>query len=666
MDFKMKKEGRKFGITGFRNIGFTNDDLKEEHLTLNYSLNPSYIGDLVILIGPNNSGKSNVLDALTCWSANKISNRDVSDNFMQSNMRKPSLSMFSFIEDKRYKIKNLNKVTIEPVKEKQNVLAFQLDDYVPQYFDSNEQLQKYQRLIKLIDDTLKKHAINLTNNCDSGFTDDIYKSKLQLLMELEKYQYDYPHASQVFDDLKEDSTLKTFLDSYEIYLAQYKQAIRDEETKVSESNESDDGGDLRNYSANIIRYVEHHITNEDLECDADQISNSKFFSALLKMMGSNIEELTHTYEQAKISRGILISQSQKLSRRLDKITKYFNDLYCLDNNTYKFLIDLDATGINFSLFKEDNNDELDNLVALVLDHQSTGFRWFFDLFFNVFATNDLHPGDIIIMDEPATNLHVKGQEELRKFLKDFALKNGITFIIATHSPFLVSLDDLDEVRLINVHDKNIAYIDNIFTTINPDDTDALLPIRESLTVRSSVIIDPNQTVVFVEGITDYNYLVGMKSLDEAYKNITFLPIKGVGKDEKDMKERLKKLKKIKQFRSILLTDGDEAGQAFSQINEANGNKIKILKLSDVNPNFSEIESLFSDEDKTKFSIADKDTGLSVMFKKVMRKDPTAITDTTKNNFKELLNAIIKQFPVEKDDDDEDDSSKQPSKASKLN
>ncbi|MBO6073476.1 hypothetical protein J6P59_07865, partial [bacterium] len=59
-------------------------------------------------------------------------------------------------------------------------------------------------------------------------------------------------------------------------------------------------------------------------------------------------------------------------------------------------------------------------------------------------------------------------------------------------------------------------------------------------------------------------------------------------------------------------------------------------------------------------------GLSVMFKKVMRKDPTAITDTTKNNFKELLNAIIKQFPVEKDDDDEDDSSKQPNKASKLN
>ena len=67
------------------------------------------------------------------------------------------------------------------------------------------------------------------------------------------------------------------------------------------------------------------------------------------------------------------------------------------------------------------------------------------------------------MDEPATNLHVRGQEELRKFLKEFAIKNGITFIIATHSPFLVDLDYLDEIRLISLHDNNVAKIDNVFS-----------------------------------------------------------------------------------------------------------------------------------------------------------------------------------------------------------
>ena len=41
----------------------------------------------------------------------------------------------------------------------------------------------------------------------------------------------------------------------------------------------------------------------------------------------------------------------------------------------------------------------------------------------------------MIMDEPATNLHVKGQEELRQFLKEFATKNGITFIIYSFPVF---------------------------------------------------------------------------------------------------------------------------------------------------------------------------------------------------------------------------------------
>ncbi|MBQ3621206.1 hypothetical protein II941_00010 [bacterium] len=58
------------------------------------------------------------------------------------------------------------------------------------------------------------------------------------------------------------------------------------------------------------------------------------------------------------------------------------------------------------------------------------------------------PGDIIIMDEPGTNLHVKGQEELRDFLKKFSINSGITFAIATHTPFLVDLDYLDEIRLL--------------------------------------------------------------------------------------------------------------------------------------------------------------------------------------------------------------------------
>ena len=267
-----------------------------------------------------------------------------------------------------------------------------------------------------------------------------------------------------------------------------------------------------------------------------------------------------------------------------------------------------------------------------------------------------------MMDEPATNLHVKGQEELRKFLKEFAMKNGITFIIATHSPFLVDLDYLDEIRLISLHDNNVAKIDNVFSSVNVEDADSLKPIRESLTVRSSVLLDPDQIVVFVEGITDYNYLVGMKSLDKSFKNITFLPIHGLGKNTNEKLDRLSQLRKIRKHRSILLTDGDEAGEEFSKLNAQSAKKLNILKLTDVNLQFMEIENLFSDEDKTKFNVTEKDTGLSVIFKKIINKHPEEVSEITKDNFIELFKVIQKQFPTE----DDEQSPTSVSETSKLN
>ena len=60
MDLKLKNEVRAFELKQFRNIGYGDNSEENSTLILNYSLNPEYMGDLVILIGPNNSGKSNV------------------------------------------------------------------------------------------------------------------------------------------------------------------------------------------------------------------------------------------------------------------------------------------------------------------------------------------------------------------------------------------------------------------------------------------------------------------------------------------------------------------------------------------------------------------------------------------------------------------------------
>ena len=74
---------RRLEISSFRNIGFEEGKPSKEGLILNHSLTKGSLGDLVILIGANNSGKSNVLDALLAYGDKRISDRDVTDLYME-------------------------------------------------------------------------------------------------------------------------------------------------------------------------------------------------------------------------------------------------------------------------------------------------------------------------------------------------------------------------------------------------------------------------------------------------------------------------------------------------------------------------------------------------------------------------------------------------------
>ena len=691
---EIKKETRNLGIKGFRNIGFKNESETEERLILNYSLNKDYLGDLVILIGPNNAGKSNVLDAISAWSANNFDDkRNVSAYFMMPKMRQPLVELFTLVDDKRTLIKpkitsNNELSSSNPI----NVFNYLINSFAPDLLENsyldpdytvtisrNGEALKYNDYISAIEyarDTWPRyHALSkfYIDFSDKNFRNLVYG----ILIDLVRLENSVDEtAAATISHLKQNKIWGAFLDEYEYNVKTNKlTSIADIVAKVKlskenktleKSSENNSNDDLFKYIPHVIRYEEHHINNKDLICNANEIEKSNFFNAILKMMGSDISELKTTYDQLHEinNRSILVSESNRLTRKLAKITKYFNELYCLDKDKYEFKIQLNPDDISFSIFKLNQSDP-DDPVSLFLDYQSTGFRWFFDLFFNVFATNTLQAGDIIIMDEPATNLHVYGQIELRKFLKQFAIEHGITFVIATHSPFIVDLDYLDEIRIITTHDQNIASIENNFSVINAkDDPDSLAAIRKSLTVTNNVIINEDQIVVFVEGITDYNYLTAMKNWfnDDKYNKLTFLPIQGLGTTHEDKKNRLNKLQNIHHLNSVLLTDGDRAGQEFSELNNGTTHPFRLISLDKLG--FNEIEDLFDLEDQTKFGIIkekhandadkwNKNTITSVYFKKVLYKDALnkqanknnadeacIITSKTHANFKKVFDEIL--------------------------
>ncbi len=308
--------------------------------------------------------------------------------------------------------------------------------------------------------------------------------------------------------------------------------------------------------------------------------------------------------------------------------------------------------------KSDNQNE-----PIILSQQSTGFQWAFNFMFG-FLYNwgshfSLNENIIYVMDEPATHLSVPVRKEFRRFLKEYAHKNHVTFVLATHDPFLVDTDHLDEIRIVEKETEGSVIKNHFNYPLNnaSKDSDALYQIKCSLGVGQHVFHNPQKhRIIFVEGITDYCYLSAFK-LYLCYKEykdnpipFTFLPISGLKNNPNDMEETIKKLCELDN-NPIVLTDDDRkcvfnqkaTSERFKKANEDFCNPITILQLSDCDRHFKQIEDCFRENDKKEYA-KNKRKELAMAFKTRLlysRKDDV-MSEETKKNFLKLFEWIKKE------------------------
>ena len=606
----------------FRNIGFNN---KNEKLVLNYSLEKGKMGNLVIVVGANNSGKSNVLDALTEFSNRKLTKKDLTTLSYTEADRHPSLTLcakdggdvyyYKLTEDRstnrigypkpQFNAENVKK---EAVKTLESLLK-SLEEYgLKDEWQIKKTLDRLKSIndeseIKKIDDTVMSIIENIRTQSSRSY----YRYAWSRMREVCNGNRYFPNENESAEEVLK----KTFFNKYGI-----------------------------TFFPNIYKYNERQINDEELQSTVDRIENSVFFKAVFSTIGMEFEEIYNAYNTANAynNMGILEDLEDKINEKLKPIAKNFNNLYSANKDAYIFKVKL-SESVNFTM-KRGNK-------SLILGHQSTGFKWFFNLYFNFLCSKTLNAGDIVVMDEPETHLHVGGHRELRAFLKDFAIKNDITIVLATHSPFFIDMDNLDELRVISM-ENNFSHICNDFSTIDADDPDSLRPIKEALTVSNNVLYDPDNKVVFVEGITDYNYMVAFKNKFNI-QDIVFLPIQGIGKygsqGFKDkQKDISKRLIKIKKHSPILMVDGDGTGKSMKDTNK--DSELTVFALSDVNEQFITIECLFSEADQKKFGLTKengayvKHSSTSALFKTF---DIENVSKDTEKNFKMVFDYIEKSF-----------------------
>ncbi|PDW89005.1 AAA family ATPase [Helicobacter pylori] len=323
-----------------------------------------------------------------------------------------------------------------------------------------------------------------------------------------------------------------------------------------------------------------------------------------------------------------------------------------------------STAYEIKLEIHDCRKSHDHNEPIILSQQSTGFQWAFNFMFG-FLYNwgshfSLNKNIIYVMDEPATPLSVPARKEFRRFLKEYAHKNHVTFVVATHDPFLVDTDHLDEIRIVEKETEGSVIKNHFNYPLNnaSKDSDALDKIKRSLGVGQHVFHNPQKhRIIFVEGITDYCYLSAFKLYfnEREFKDnpipFTFLPISGLKNNPNDMKETIKKLCELDNH-PIVLTDDDRKdgsdpqrakSEQFKNANEEMHDPITILQLSDCDRHFKQIEDCFSANDRKKYA-KNKHMELAMAFKTRLLYvgEDDVMSEETKKNFLCLFEWIKKR------------------------
>lgn len=148
-------------------------------------------------------------------------------------------------------------------------------------------------------------------------------------------------------------------------------------------------------------------------------------------------------------------------------------------------------------------------VEVELDQRSEGFQWLVSFFVVFFAeAMDKHENAILLLDEPGMSLHALKQRDFRDTLTRLSAKNQT--IYTTHSPFLVGPDELDRVRVVELNDRNEGT--KVHTTITSSDPAALLPLQEALGYDLAQSLFSQQRNLVLEGLTDAWYIEAVADL----------------------------------------------------------------------------------------------------------------------------------------------------------
>ncbi len=243
------------------------------------------------------------------------------------------------------------------------------------------------------------------------------------------------------------------------------------------------------------------------------------------------KEFGRTYQEVKATDSEIAKEREHKKEReillqsaSTKVAKKFKEWWKQGNYRFRF----QADGNHFRIWVSDHQRP----EEVELEGRSKGLQWFFS-FFLVFLveSRNKHSNCILLLDEPGLSLHPLAQYDLIKFFNSLSAENQL--IYTTHSPFLVSLDNLANVKAVFVDKEGDSTVSGNLKKNSIVSETSTYPIRAAigLSITDTLLIGAQS--VLVNAQSDQIYMMMMKNhlcglgLYKSSKEMIFIPAGGL-------------------------------------------------------------------------------------------------------------------------------------------
>lgn len=561
------------------------------------------VGDLAAFVGRNESGKTTILQALTLLNRDeRVSELDLCDEMDEELKGEITLvegqfetnsEEISMIKEKFPNLPEIRKITLYRTNREQGV-GYRFDD-VTLSESRNEDLnswENFSRSVMAFLDTIPNH---LRIQIDASF----FEGPMPERGEFERAMAEFNNRFHVIS-MQEPGVTAEWSKIYEDPENEFSNLLSGESERVA--------------LANFVRTYIHprFVYFSDYKKIYGNINLNEY--SMEEGEGQHMIEYVETFDKAETVRNLfylaeldldeLESVKESPSKCIKLLNTASNRLTARLNPAWKgdpIRVDLryNPGNIMSVVISDVHRDGIVTNTGL-LNRRAEGFKWTFSFIVNFAAETqraELKEA-ILLLDEPARNLHPTQQMGISDLLKSLAGSNQVLY--ATHSPFMIF--DYTPGNLLVVELDRRRHLSRIFYDYWNADDNTLTPILYGLSrgqVESMVdreIGTNSRPVIIVETMSDSMYLNAFdKFLQDP--NISMNPLNVVAAYNKNAVLPLAIFYRNHGYKTFILLDNtDESRQISSQLVANEFLPVQIIFFELDGRNLQSIEDYIVPED----------------------------------------------------------------------